>query len=118
MWKTILVCISLGLMFGFWWGVSVDQPGQPEKLPTKVIRVADSSSTRYFFIAYSIGQNRMGNITWVAMSGRIPTNAQLIDDILLDNNGGAAFNKKDFMITGLYEFKNEAEFNRFYDLNQ
>ena len=113
--KTILVCLSLGLMLGFWWGIS--QPKQPEKLPTKVIRFSDSSGTRYFLIGYAIGGSQRGNITWVAQSGKIPTNEQLLSDLHASKNV-LSFKDKDFILLGLYEFKNEMEFNRFSELNQ
>jgi hypothetical protein len=109
--KTILVWLSLGLIYGFWLGISIGQPELPEKLPTKVVRFSDSSTTRYFLIGYNISNQQRGNIEWVSQSGKMPNRAQLLESLHNAKNVDA-FKDKDFIIMGIYEFKNEAEMNQ------
>jgi hypothetical protein len=108
--KREMIATLIGIIFGAAL-VFIDNDPAPMVIPTKVIRIKDSVKTRYFLIGYAISDQQRGNIEWVANSGKLPSKIQLLTELHNVKNV-APFRDSDFVILGIYEFKNEAEMNQ------
>lgn len=108
--KRELIAALIGLSFGYLF-VFLDNDPKPKTLPAKVIHIGDSAKTRYFLIGYAISNQQRGNIEWVAQSGQLPSKTRILTELHNAKNV-APFKNNDFIILGIYEFKNEAEMNQ------
>lgn len=95
--------VSLNLIFAFIWHT---QQRQFIDLPSKKVNI-ETLKDRYFMAGYSTGNNT-GNIYWQSDDGTIPKTKEIMN-YLHKSDKLVPFKSSDFVIVGIYEFKNKQE---------